>query len=244
MYGYQIWRFADSSIFFKLEVWVNTSNAGSGGVYANHFYLTVGEGSDGAGNITGTMFPRTRIVDVSGAPISPTANYLSRMAWDSDYFAIINKIGAFSAGNSPCHLGFVIEKMKDKTGAVSGQGYVVSWVPQTQLLCMNKRAIRTAAPITVFGASANYSVVPGGVTSSTDTGGDKQCWRNYVPGFPDDVASDVFVTIVAAEYADGVSLPAFAPIGATTHNYMSISNNLGSGFASSATWAHAMRWDP
>ena len=58
--GYEIRRFDDAlqatkPVFFKIEYGTGAGSPGTG----ISFWLTIGTGSDGAGNITGTFFTRT-----------------------------------------------------------------------------------------------------------------------------------------------------------------------------------------
>ena len=68
MSGYDIWRFNDAAqathpIFFKVEYGMATAFG------RMSFYVTVGTGSDGAGNITGIRIPRTNFTTQTGSVI-------------------------------------------------------------------------------------------------------------------------------------------------------------------------------
>lgn len=236
--GYEIWRFADSSIYFKLEFSTNTNTTNSG-LNILSFFLTVGEGSNGSGTITGTSFPRTQIQSATGGPASVVATYPTYICRTADFFGIIHKQGGPVAGVTPCHLGFAIEKHYDDAGVVN-TGFTVTWTTGNATALSNKRTVRTATPARVYAANTSFTVVPGAVTSST-VGADVQCWGHYYPEAPVPALSEFFLTIIASEKAP---LATFTlALRGTTHTYMSIGNYLGTGFGSSATWTIAMLWE-
>ena len=115
--GYQIWRFADTlqstaPVFFKLEL-VSSSAATYPG-----FAITIGIGSDGAGNITGVLLARTLVQTQYFSTAS--SNYYSG-ASGRFFFA-------FAAGNAASVYTMImaVERSKNPaTGADTADGLIV-----------------------------------------------------------------------------------------------------------------------
>lgn len=116
--GYQIFRMTDSlqataPVFLKIEF-------GSGAaINTPAIWLTVAKGSDGAGNLTGILLPRTQFGQTSiTAPqpcyLSGATNRLSLAMW---------------AANTSYSVVFVIERTHDAVGADTGVGLTVLLAP-------------------------------------------------------------------------------------------------------------------
>lgn len=114
--GYQIWRFDDAfqatvPVFVKIEY-------GSGGVQSRlSIWITVGTGSDGAGNLTGVIKSRTQCAYVS----SPNAN---TGAGHTAYFWSSTSRMAFlyCKGDGEDAILVCIERLRDAVGAITGDG--------------------------------------------------------------------------------------------------------------------------
>ena len=106
MQGYEIWRFADPlqatcPVFFKLEY-------GSGGTAAVlGMALTVGYGSDGAGNLNAQVGNR-RLFSASTTSATPALTYVSGA---TDRIGVVVNPGVANVG-----FGFHIERSKDASG--------------------------------------------------------------------------------------------------------------------------------
>ena len=106
--GYEIWRFNDAAqatkpIFFKFEY-------GTGTTIARWvFFITIGTGSDGAGNITGIRIPRIALSQTANSAVLSDVwvaggeGYLASGLWAS-----------VSAGS--VSLGWIIERLRLSTG--------------------------------------------------------------------------------------------------------------------------------
>ena len=82
--GYEIWRFADSTLYFKLEY--GTGPNGSG--YPS-MWMTVGTGSNGSGTITGGAAISARtIITCSSTPVSTLTNFPSYFSRTAGHFAM------------------------------------------------------------------------------------------------------------------------------------------------------------
>lgn len=236
--GYEIWRFADSSIYFKLEYTTNISAV----IRVLQQHLTVGSGSNGSGTITGIGFPRTDITNAvtANAQTSGTVPCPTYICCTADFFGIVHKMGG-PTSLLPSYCAFAIEKMLDDDGAVSNIGYVVSWQPGSLTGSMNKRAYRSAATATLFAANTSFCVVPGAVTVSSSLISDRQVWAHAQPN-PRSVYSGCFCTLIPSELPAGMTFAATL-LGATERTYISIGLGMGSGFAASASWGCGMLWE-
>jgi hypothetical protein len=245
--GYWLFKFADSSIYFKLEFYTGPSS----NVYNHQLYLTVGLGSDGAGNITSIGYPRTNITGGANNAFTPGGPALSGLntypSWityrdvDHSFFCAIHKYGGISSGSNfySC-FAFAIEKFSDLDGVPNSNGYVVT----TQGLSLGakciKRAIRTASPATVFAANTHFALVPGGVTLSASTVSERKIWPHQQPA-PESMYSPYMCTIIAQEVPAGVLFRATA-LGGIQRTFLSVGMAFGSGFADSTSWTVAILW--
>ena len=116
--GYTIWRFNDTlqataPIYIKLEFGSGSSNT------VPAMWITVGQGSNGSGTLTGTL--TTRCSCGSGTALSSTiTSYTSRFVYNSTYgfLAVVMKIG--SIGANVAWGGFIVVRSCDSTGAATG----------------------------------------------------------------------------------------------------------------------------
>lgn len=114
--GYEIWRFNDTlqsstPVYIKIEF----GSSGSGSA-ALGFWITIGKGSDGAGNITDVTLARTAVAN-SGAASASTPCYAS---------ADINRIAinCLMATNAAYGFGFAIERTHGADGQDDADGVV------------------------------------------------------------------------------------------------------------------------
>jgi hypothetical protein len=113
--GYEIWRFNDTlqataPIFVRIDYGSSVSGATVFGMW-----FTVGKGSDGAGNITGTILASTA-AGYSGGGTGTFTNYLS----SADGSAMIFALTPSSSGGP---LIAVIERSRNPAGAATATGF-------------------------------------------------------------------------------------------------------------------------
>jgi hypothetical protein len=114
--GYQVWRMDDTlqatkPVYLKIEY-------GTGGSTAvASIWVTIGTGSDGAGNITGTFQNRQQITAV-------TANVATGDSFGS---AANNRITFAVLATLATAFWFSCERTKDNTGADTGDGLILGW---------------------------------------------------------------------------------------------------------------------
>lgn len=114
--GYEIWKMGDSlqasaPVFVKIEY-----GSGGNGTFNSSIWLTIGKGSDGAGNITGVLLPRTQL----GAKFNSGAASTSSVPFGC---ATTSSIGFFVGGVG--RMAFFIERTKNSSGADTGDGLCV-----------------------------------------------------------------------------------------------------------------------
>jgi hypothetical protein len=118
--GYEIRRFADAlqatkPVFFKLSF-------GSGAAAGRPaIWITIGTGSDGAGNITGVLVAETQYATVG---VNAATDYKHVFSGDTDRFAVA--MGYTPANGSQQALFMSIERTKDSTNANNSDGLLVS----------------------------------------------------------------------------------------------------------------------
>jgi|GEM_PF-1599108 len=121
--GYEIWRFNDAlqstyPLYFKLEY-------GRGGATSNPvMWLTVGKGTNGAGTITGVVFPRM-LLGYSGTTgwASSTAATGYASSDGGAMCAVFPFVGMTSVVSPPC---FLIERARNVDGTPRGDALAVA----------------------------------------------------------------------------------------------------------------------
>jgi hypothetical protein len=120
--GYEIYRFNDTlqssrPVFIKFEYQTYTGTEPG-------FYITVGSGTDGAGTLTGTVSGRFQAR--SNAAKSPGVSLPSYCTGSASQGRLTLMSGADTAGFGYWS-GFVIERVRDGTGATNGDAVCVNW---------------------------------------------------------------------------------------------------------------------
>jgi hypothetical protein len=234
--GYEIWRFADSTIYLKLEYGTDTNSCPA-------MWITVGTGSNGSGALTGQTSTRRIWTGNQNAASTVTA-YNSYMCLTADAFSVAWKTNAFTSG-TPLPLGvLVVGKTVDGAGAASTTGFGVFSSNNIATVASSLQSVRTAATAATFTGSASYCLVVGAVTSST-VGSDTQaytCWLNV----PQVVPFAWMAGYVISEVTE-LNTFAVAMVGAVSHTYLVLGqiNTLTTGFAglSQATYSVAIIYE-
>jgi len=240
--GYEIWRLADSSLYFRIE-YGTALVATSPGIW-----LQVGTGSDGAGILTGQTSTRYNVA-APVAPISTVVSYTTYMCVTASALAVYWKAGSTQAGNAPQAI-FMVGKTVDNTGAPTTDGYGVLTSGSVNAAAASNPSLQSVrlasnpSPST-YNASTYFSMVPGNVTSSlVETGTINQIymWWLNVP----DVQPFLFgASYVRAELGNGNTF-SVALVGMTPHTYLTVGvdyNNKGYANNTSAVYGGAMIWE-
>ena len=231
--GYEIWRFNDTlqattPVFLKIEF-------GTAGVATQPaVWITVGNGSNGSGTLTGLTSSRSACTYAATSQ-STTTNYFSRFVYNPTlgFFGFAWKIGLIAAYNGPYSAGFVFRSC-DTTGAPTST--TVQLLTQTNLAtvvgstygvmqCLNYTTSLIYPPTlplqgqwwsthifgytSTFGGASGYIMVDP-VFYLTPTLGITQCLGRAL-------ATEIPVNVVA---------PATL-VGSTPHNYVQIGSPFG-----------------
>ena len=117
--GYWIFKWTDGSstdLYFKIEVGTCTGVA-----TGPQIWITVGTGSDGAGNLTGKVTTRS-LATCGATPLSTTTNYTSYLCVATGSFALGWK--TLARGTAQGGGFFGTYHSIDDSGAVNNDGYV------------------------------------------------------------------------------------------------------------------------
>ena len=232
--GYEIWRFADSSLYLKWEYGTGTAAA------TPMMWITVGTGSNGSGTLTGQLSTRSTIAQGVAAN-STVTNYTSRLCRVADALALNWKEAMGTSLNGGA---LIVGKTVDGTGAATVTGFAVlrgnsSGVGQYSMQC-----VRTAATAATGTDTIRNLCIPGEPTSSVVAGGNTQAYQ--IPGnFPDVQPFAWAVIAVLTEASRGTSF-SVAMVGSVSHTYVSFgqynTQTLGGGYAA-ATYAICGIWE-
>jgi hypothetical protein len=218
--GYQIWRFNDAlqatrPVFIKFEIGSGGNNSACPGTW-----ITVGTGSDGAGNITGILLGRTPVRTNFNAP----GTYAS-------YFSCgPSRVGValWAPYQNPSYCPFVtLERSKDNNGADTDDGLIFNASGFDGRVCQYIPFARAARA-----AQGAYNVcmqtAAGSLASGTNVG--------LLPAYPLDAAGPVSPGLEILGYYCG-DLAAFNPISTaiygTYHTYIPLG---GAASTAGAAW--------
>lgn len=163
--GYEIWRFADSTLYLKIEYGTASGGAGNPGLW-----ITTGTGSNGSGTLTGQL-STTATCHANTAPVSTSTSYTSYIGRTADHLALCWKFNA-ATGSFPMAF-FAVGKTVDNTGAATTTGYSQWTLGGTGLLTL--QPVRTTATaVTYNGTTANYVAMPGDQSTALVSGTDPQ----------------------------------------------------------------------
>jgi len=235
--GYEIWRFADSTLFLKIAY-------GTGPTATTpQMWITVGTGSNGSGTLTGAT--STQAIFTSGSsPISTATVYTSRICRIADAMSLIWKEAMTSIGS----IGgmFCVGKTVDGTGAATTTGFgVLRNAMSGSASSSSLQSVRTAATAVTFVDYASPVIIPGGVSSSTVPGGNSQAYALWL-NVPDVQPFNWANVIINAEAARDTTF-VVAMTGTTTHTYVSTGQIGNQGFNNAnlpaATYGHGVIYE-
>lgn len=230
--GYEIWRLANSSLFFKIEY-----GTGSSAANVPQMWITVGTGSNGSGTLSGQVSTRS-IWTVNQSPSSTAAAYNTYICVTADCLNICWSLNGFLTNSTPG--GFLsVGPTVDSNGAVTTTGYSV--VRQSTGAGFAMQCVRVSSPASSYSESTAFSLVPGAVTSSIVVNGNNQAytWWSNVP----DVQPYLYgCTYLNVEIAKGNTF-SVAVVGTTAHAYLAIGQISSSGPAFGGSNAAAMLYE-
>lgn len=229
--GYWIFRFNDTlqataPIFIKIE-------PGRGGT-TNSFRCraTIGTGSDGAGNITGSMGGIYFLVETSSSSANPLPTYINH---DEGFFGVIYKVGLTSNG-----LGFLaICRTTDDAGVPTGAGvFAVGKAGSTitQAICGTFGAFSAVA------TDSSYCC-PAFPSSSSAIGSDYQAYKVYGV-YPNTRIVPQLVAVLKSELPVGNTTGPVEIMDGVFRNYIAGGDASGGMTISAASsYQLCMKWD-
>ena len=229
--GYEVWRFSDASIVFKIEYVMGSTTTNLPVLYA-----TVGTGSNGSGAITGQASTRNTF-SYTAASITPgSTTYPSYLCHTADFFGLAFKFGV---GSGIFHAFLAITKTCDTAGSATTTGFAVYRSQSTGVLA--QQVVRTAAAAATRTESTSFSFVQGLVTDSTTPAGDKQRYRHFEHSNGVNPLATM-CTYVASEVSTGSSFAA-AMVGSTARTFLALGGVLRGEVTGSSNYATAMLYE-
>ena len=231
--GYEVWRFADSTLYIKFEYGTGSNGAGYPSIF-----VTVGTGSNGSGTITGTNVTSSRVGTHTGStPTSTTASYSSYFTRTANHFGFLWK----AAAASPTPLAYyILGKTVNGSGAATttGYGHIYSNAQASVPVMQSVRLIATAG---VQLASSQFCLVPGNPANSIDSAGNIQAYECYV-NVPDVLP---FMYACGLNFSDVPRGTTFSVnmVGATAHTYLGLGYTGGLNNASASLYGLGMLYE-
>ncbi|RYG14072.1 MAG: hypothetical protein EON92_03485 [Burkholderiales bacterium] len=230
--GYEIWRFADSSLYLKIEY-------GTGGsALFPQMWLTVGTGSNGAGTLTGPQSTRGTVLNGT-QPTSYAIAYSTYICRTADALAVCFKMGSQSAVYPAG--AFIVGKSVDAAGASDGAGYAVWRYGASTVHTL--QSVRISGAAFVGNAADLFTSIPGAPTNSLN-GGNIQVYPMWM-NLPEMRVFAFGVAYLVSEIAKLNTAPGVAMIGSVNHTYLALGQIASSSFGgyTPSTYSLAMIWE-
>ncbi len=238
--GYEIWKLPDSSLFIKLEY-----GTGSSAPFPQ-LWVTVGEGSNGSGTLTGQLNARTGITNAAG-PQSNTINYNTYISVTNDCFSLLWKRGGMPNTTNGHGALLVVGKSVNSSGVATNDGYgVFSFNGTLHVL----QSIRRIAPAASY-AGSNFFCPPfpagatANVNTTTGNGNVPQLFLSWL-NMPHMVCFPWVVGYTMTEMSENLKITC-APIGGVSRTLLCAGDTGGStaGFhgLSLRTFSYAIHWE-
>lgn len=255
--GYEIYQFTDalqatSPIFVKIEYGTGTTLTNYG---SPALWLTVGQGSNGTGTLTGILTTRTQIMCNSSGQNARvigynTVSFPTFVSFNGSFLGVALKVGGLYntySGQTGGATMFTIGRAVDNTGAYVGNKTMVCMQDATnpasvfydvaQTFCIN-----TTTGIMYSQASGYFSWVPYQMTTSAVGGAQFQVFPTYGV-YPEVSPNQWLLYGLNAELPLGVSIKA-TPVGAASHTYiMTGMASAGWGLPSNNNYSMLMLWE-
>lgn len=209
--GYEIWRYTDSSIFIK--IFYGTGN----GAATPRLQISVGTGSDGAGTLTGVVYPANTVSNTSGA-LSGSNPRQSFLVYKDGFLGFWwLRLSGFN-GSSPWGF-FSICKTTNSAGAPDNRGFTVYRMNGTSLTPAVTAVNIQTSIVSSENTTGAFVLVPLSITSSI-IGVDTQCFVHWT-ALPLVLPNPYMTTVIGAE------VPPFSTfsttiVGTTARTYLAL----------------------
>jgi hypothetical protein len=238
--GYDIWRFNDTTqstapLYIKLEYGV------TGTVTLFGMWITIGSGTDGAGNLTGVTTTRRQTSPSSGSPSVST--WTSYLCYKDGFLGLVWKAGGM--GSSIGQNVFAISRTCDGSGAWSATGAVL----YTRNTVLANTALPVVQAVRFASTATSYTQSTGGFclvphASIVTSSGNNPIYLHWMPS-PDMVPVLGMCTHVTSQ----ISLGTFTAtlVGTTARTYLTMgATALGFGYGAengTTQYCNAMLWE-
>jgi hypothetical protein len=209
--GYEIWRYADSSVFLKVE-YGNGSNASD----SFSLYITVGQNSNGSGTLTGATSTRSitllsiALISLAGTPRQ------SFLVYKDGFLGFLGYRNA-GGGNIPLAF-FAVCRTTDAAGAPDSRGVTV-YTSQT-LTWPRAQALNFQTGVALSqNITGDYVIIPMAITSSI-IGADAQCFIHWT-ALPLVLPNPYVATVISAEVPSGSTFSTTL-VGTTPRTYVAL----------------------
>jgi hypothetical protein len=233
--GYEIWRYTDSTVFLKIEYGTRNSSGTPG------LWLTVGQGSNGSGTLTGAVSARTVCASGSTSTLnSPGTSRQSFLVYKDGFFGFVGyRFGLGAGGAGPVAM-MAVARTTNSSGAPDSRGVTVYWKTTSLTGHPVVQAVNfqtgVASPVNTGGS---FVVIPMGITSSI-VGSDTQCFIHWT-ALPLVLPNPYAATTITSEVPAGSTFTTTL-IGTTPRTYL-VPDSAVEGSALGSAYSFAMLWE-
>jgi hypothetical protein len=230
--GYEIWRYNDSLTFLKIEYGTGQNLTNTVGLW-----LTVGEGSNGSGTLTGAVSTR-RLIMMDTTIASPGTSRQSFLVYKDGFVGFEGYRAAAGAPENPAAF-FAVCRTTNAAGAPDARGATVyAWdgisaVPRVQALNFQTNATSTV------NSTGDFVVIPMAITSSI-IGADTQCFIHWT-ALPLVLPNPYMATVIAAEVPGGATFSTTL-VGTAPRTYLALDSAI-RGSSLGTAYRLAMLWE-
>jgi hypothetical protein len=210
--GYEIWRYTNSLVFLKIEYGTGITAATPG------MWLTVGEGSNGSGTLTGAVSTRSTIYGPNSLNSVGTSRQ-SFLVYKDGFFGFFGYRA--STGVDAVLFGMWVAQTTNSAGAPDSRGATVylrrtvDAVPSAQALNFGTNTV------SAVNDTGDFVLIPLRITSSI-IGADTQCFIHWT-ALPLVLPNPYMATVINAEVPAGSTFSTVL-VGTTPRTYLALDN--------------------
>lgn len=249
--AYSIWRNPNSTMYFKFQF----GNLGINGNTQPGMMMQVGEGSSGAGALTGAVSTAAYMTNGSSSTVVSTSTpYTSYCCVTNDFFGLIWKASARWVGSGSVSAWASCAAFKSVTlaQAVTTEAFMLlrntrdAASPSTLSGATMQSVDRS--PATTYAITDSFCIIPGATasqpTDGLDSSGNNIIYMHWGNG-PGPIPSLFTCTVRSGVVADLATFSATL-FGSTAHTYIMVGNQgagWGDGFGTNPNYKIAMLWE-
>lgn len=213
--GYEIFRLASSTLYFKVEYGTNNGPANP------QVIITVGTGSNGSGTLTGQLCTRMSTASANIAVSSTVIAYTTYISvLSGGNVEGLTLVFGMNAANGASPVGFcAVHRSVDINGVVTNVGYKIIAPANGSL--PSGQDVRTLSPAATFTHTIYYGLASGSPASGVLNSGDNAVWLHW-SDFKDGMQPHIGTCgYVAAEWAE-TTTKVLTLFGSTPHTYFAV----------------------